>query len=73
MNPNVGQRLYELMDGKMNGAIDEWRTAEKQTGMINGQKMNAVAFHIQRVPDGQTFKMTTESSQVNTVAVILVW
>lgn len=31
--------------------------------MINGQKMNAVAFHIQRIPDYQTFSMTTKSFQ----------
>lgn len=46
MDPHVEQRRYELMDGEMNGRIDEWRAGEKQTGMINGQKMDAVVFHI---------------------------
>lgn len=46
MDPHVEQRLYELMDGGMNGWIDKWRTEEKQTGMINGQKMNAVAVRV---------------------------
>ena len=54
MDPHVEQRRYELMDGEMNGRIDEWRTGEKSTGMINGPKMNAVALHTQRVPDGQS-------------------
>lgn len=29
MDPHVEQRLYELMDGEMNGQIDEWKTGEK--------------------------------------------
>ena len=46
MDPRVEQRRYELMDGEMNGRRDEWRAGEQQTGMINGQKMNAVVLHI---------------------------
>lgn len=52
---NVEQRPHELMDGKMNGLIDEWRAVEKKTGVINGQRMDVVAFQTQRVPDCQTF------------------
>lgn len=62
MDPHVEQRRYELMDGEMNGRRDEWRTGEKQTGMINGQKMNAVVFHLQRLTV-KPFKMTTKSFQ----------
>lgn len=45
-----------------------------------GRRMNAVAFHIQRIPDRQTFRMTTKSFQRYQdqrrsiwVAVIPVW
>lgn len=70
MDPNVEQRPHELMDGKMNGLIDEWRTVEKKTGVINGPRMNVVAFLIQREPDCQTFKMTKSFPryQVNAAA-----
>lgn len=35
------KRRYGLMDGEMNGRIDEWRSGENQTGMMNGRTMDA--------------------------------
>lgn len=29
------------MDGEMKGRIDEWRSGENQTGMMNGRTMDA--------------------------------